>query len=89
MKITRLIRKKELNYEEDIARQNGHIRQFNEGGCSLEWSVFGYEAEGTEEEIMALVRYYQNHECYGVIPDQFRKENTIEVNHRTGMIYYH
>lgn len=87
MKITRLIRKKELNYDKDIARENGHIKQFNEGGCSLEWSVFGYEAEGTEDEIMALVRYYQKKQ-YGVIPDEFRKENTIEVNHRTKMVHF-
>ena len=88
MKITRIIRERYLNYLKDEAIRNGHAEEYDQGGCSLEWYEFGYEAEGTADEIVALVRYYCKYAGYGVIPDEFRKENTIEVNHKEKMIHY-
>ena len=88
MKITRIIRERYLNYLEDEAIRNGHAKEYGQGGCSLEWCEFGYEAVGTQDEIMALVRYYAK-KGYNVIPNEFRKENTIEVNDKTKMVYYH
>lgn len=88
MKITRIIRERYLNYLEDEAIRNGHAKEYDQGGCSLEWYEFGYEAEGTADEVVALVRYYCKYAGYGVILDEFRKENTIEVNHKEKMIHY-
>jgi hypothetical protein len=88
MKITKIFRTKSLNYCEDIARANGHIHEFNQGGVSLEWDEpYGYEAEDTADGIMALVRYYQK-KGYGIIPDEFIPENTIEVNHKIKMVHF-
>lgn len=88
MNITRLLRTQSLNYSEDVARINGHIREFNQGGVSLEWDEpCGYEAEDTPDGIMALVRYYQK-KGYGIIPNEYKKENTIEVNHRIKIVQF-
>lgn len=88
MKITKLFRTQSLNYSEDIARANGHIKEFNRGGVSLEWDEpYGYEAEDTTYGIMVLVRYYKN-KGYGIIPDEFMAENTINVNHKIKMVHF-
>lgn len=88
MKITRLLRTQSLNYSEDVARINGHILEFNQGGVSLEWDEpCGYEAEDTPDGIMALVRYYQKH-GYGIIPNEFMSGNTISVNHKIKMVHF-
>lgn len=88
MKITRLFRTQSLNYSEDIARANGHLREFNQGGVSLEWDEpYGYEAEDTADGIMALVRYYQKR-GYGIIPDEFMPGNTVNVNHKIKMVHF-
>ena len=86
MKITRVIRKKELNYDRDYACENGHAKVYDIGGCSLEWSVFGYEAEGTHEEILAVARYYKK-KGYVVIPGTSQNVTTVYVNHRLMMVH--
>lgn len=86
MKITRIIRERYLNYIEDEAVRNGHAEEYGHGGCSIELYDFGYEAEGTADEVAAIVRYYYKYAGYGVIQDEFRKENTIKVNHKEKMI---
>lgn len=88
MKITRLLRTQSLNYSEDIARINRHIQEFNQCGVSLEWDEpQGYEAEDTPDGIMELVRYYQKN-GYGIIPNDYMKENTISVNHKIKMVHF-
>ena len=90
MKITKLFRTQSLNYSEDIARANGHIQEFNQGGVSLEWDdPYSYEAEDTADGIMAIVRYYQKR-GYGIIPlpDEFMPENTVNVNHKIKMVHF-
>lgn len=88
MKITKLFRTQSLNYSEDIARANGHLREFNQGGVSLEWDEpYGYEAEDTPDGIMTLVRYYQKR-GYGIIPNEYMAQNTINVNHKSKMVHF-
>lgn len=88
MKITRILRTRSLNYYEDIARANGHIKEFDHGGVSLEWGEpYGYQAEDTADGIDALVRYYQK-KGYGIIPNEYMKENTIEVNHKIRIVHF-
>lgn len=94
MKITKLFRTQYFNYSEAVARAHGHIEEFNktpvfnESGVSIEWDdPYGYEAEDTADGIMALVRYYQKR-GYGIIPDEYMAENTINVNHKIKMVHY-
>lgn len=94
MKITKLFRTQYFNYSEDIARANGHIREFNKTpvfnglGVSIEWNdPHGYEAEDTADGIMAIVRYYQKR-GYDIIPDEFMPENTVNVNHKIKMVHF-
>ena len=88
MKITKLFRTQSLSYSEDIARANGHIREFNQGGVALEWDEpYGYEAEDTPDGIMTLIRYYQKR-GYGVIPNEYMAGNTINVNHKIKMVHF-
>lgn len=88
MKITRLLRTQSLNYSEDIARINGHIQEFNQGGVSLEWDEpYGYQAEDTADGIMALVRYYRK-KGHGIILNEYMTKNTIEVNHKIKIVQF-
>lgn len=87
MKITKLFRTRSINYSEDIAKANGHLREFNQGGVSLELDEpYGYEAEDTPDGIMTLVRYYQKR-GYGVILNEYMPKNTINVNHKIKMVH--